>query len=197
MAPLTRLKPDHDEQHITEILRIIPRGGICIEGGAHRGLWTVKLQEHFDHVFAFEANSEHVLELSKIVNHARVSAYCMALADKCRYWGFEQQPGATNDGQYRIVDAERGKCIFSARIDDQHWQEVSFIKLDIEGSEHLAILGGINTIMRCKPFVMIEQNELSEVNFNVPKDHAANLLLELGMNEIARWNKDILFGWLS
>lgn len=196
MAALSRLPITHDIHHLQAALEMIPAGGVCIEGGAHRGIWTRLLVQHFRHVYAFEPNEAHFEELLSVAGN-RASCYNLALMDQSGYFRLQRQPGATNDGQYRVQpDGSAGEKVFAVTLDQQPWPaDLTFIKLDVEGAELCALMGAAETIAKHRPFVMVEQNSLSETNFDLHAHAAGALLEEWGMVLKHRWNKDFLYGW--
>lgn len=46
--------------------------------------------------------------------------------------------------------------ILVKRLDDYQFERVDFIKIDVEGHEAATIKGGMGTIARCKPNILIE-----------------------------------------
>lgn len=192
MAALTRLSNRHDHEHLSGILSIVPRGGWCIEAGAHRGIWTRRLVEHFDAVFAFEPHPDLYRELCRDV--PRASAFNLALGDELRKCSLVA--GTDNDGQYAVtLDNPEDVPAYMVTLDMQDWvMPITFIKLDVEGFELAVLRGGEQTIQSHRPYVMIEQNGL-EKEYGFPIGAAGELLREWGMKEVGRWNKDHLFGW--
>ena len=58
-------------------------------------------------------------------------------------------------------------------MDSLNLDQVVFMKLDIEGMEHKALKGAINTITACQPFVTFEHHKTDRVGVE-------NLLENLG-----------------
>jgi FkbM family methyltransferase len=68
--------------------------------------------------------------------------------------------------------------------------QVSFIKLDIEGGEYHAMLGGARTIVRCRPVIVFEAGEGSTSHYGVTPQMLHDLVaseLGLGLSTMARW----------
>ena len=69
------------------------------------------------------------------------------------------------------VDFEKTVEIECTTIDTV-WQsrkkpEVSFIKIDIEGADLVALKGGVNCITQCKPAILMEWNQVNILPFNL------------------------------
>lgn len=82
-----------------------------------------------------------------------------------------------NDAAYEsILNTERVEFIDSVEVEcttiDKIWLErkqpqISFIKIDIEGADLLALRGGLECIRKCKPKVLIEWNKANIIPFNI------------------------------
>lgn len=75
-----------------------------------------------------------------------------------------------------ILNTNRATFINSVEVEcttiDKIWQEhkepnISFIKIDIEGADLLALNGAKQCISTCKPVILMEWNEFNIVPFNV------------------------------
>ncbi len=71
---------------------------------------------------------------------------------------------------------------------------LDFIKLDIEGYEQFAILGGLETIKKFKPVITLESwlNHKGQININETKKRYLNLI-DLGYEFHHIWGADFLF----
>ena len=71
---------------------------------------------------------------------------------------------------------------------------MDFIKLDIEGYEQFAILGGLKTIKKFKPVITLESwlNHKGQININETKKRYLNLI-DLGYEFHHIWGPDFLF----
>ena len=69
--------------------------------------------------------------------------------------------------------------IFRDRLD--------WVKIDVEGAEVAVIKGGLDTIARCKPKLLIENHEGYRPGVRVEIDR---LLLPLGYKETKNWQGD-------
>ncbi len=73
---------------------------------------------------------------------------------------------------------------------------VSFIKIDVEGFELPVLEGAVETIQRCRPLMLVEQNGNDEVHFGRPRNEATAFLESLGMRrhpDEPKMSKDRLF----
>lgn len=167
---------------IDEVLPLIRRRRTAIDGGAHVGTQTVKMAAAFRTVLAFEPCADSFQSLSancrnlpnvRLIPDALLNRYCsvQVFAPKGRTTLTARQvkPGA---GSVRAVT-----------IDSLDLQELDFVKLDLEGCEYYALVGGEHTIRECRPFLLIEMSDLGR-RLGVPKGGVTKLLDGWGYRKV-------------
>lgn len=68
-------------------------------------------------------------------------------------------------------------------VDEEEISMIDFIKIDTEGFEYFVLLGGIETIKKFKPDLVIEYQKVNMEQCNVNETDLKNLLIELGYNK--------------
>lgn len=166
-----------------------------IDGGAHVGLMTVPASRLFAHVDAFEPNPDTFACLARNiesfpVTFGQITPRQVALGSSTRDVTLVARKQASSLSWYASEDqAHAGDMTVSMMtIDDPAWDDVDAIKLDLEGGEYDALLGARETIMLCRPVVLIEEK-------HDPAFRASSFLTSLGM--ACTWSKkhDLLFTW--
>lgn len=178
---LKDLPDNHDIGHLQGILAKLSQFGTALDIGAHRGIWTAHLANHFDHVMAFEPTERHL----KITDKAEV--FNVAVGDRLGFVTMKQ--GHENTGQAHVIQGEEVQLI---TIDSLQLSAVDFMKIDVEGMEFEVITGAASTLARFKPAVMIEENGLCE-RYGHKWGDAGRLLDSMGYIEVGKWNKDHLY----
>lgn len=176
------------------VLALPMRNGLAIDGGAHWGIWTKALTEKFGNVIAFEPNIESAEILEKNLN----GTGGVTLIKKALGWVPEQKVKVmwrlnfksdtsriSMDGQESIVTS----------LDSMGLQDVSFIKLDVEGFEYFALRGMEQTLLRCKPKLLIEEKEGLSEYYGIPTGEARRWLESIGMKVEQTFKIDVLLGW--
>jgi FkbM family methyltransferase len=109
------------------------------------------------------------------------------------YSGLRERAYDRVDPDIRII------LVKVARLDDIIPQNVTIalIKLDIEGGEYHAMLGGIETIIRCHPVIIFEASDKSSAYYNISSEMLYELVIHkfgLKLSTMKRWlnNEDSL-----
>lgn len=175
-----------------ELKLIVPvrSKSLCIDVGANRGIYSYKFIKAGYVVHAFEPNpSEAAWIRHWAKNYDRLKLHLVALSDKAAN-GFLAVPHS--DGREvgalgRIVSSsEEQRCIKNEKIipvesktlDSFGFDNISYIKIDVEGHEYSVILGALETIKNCRPIVIVEIERRHLLHRSV--DDVVSLILSLG-----------------
>lgn len=187
------------EPYIHEIFdKYITENSVIIEGGCHIGSHTVKLGMIAKKVYAFEPYPRSYKLLSKNIelnNLKNVVVSKKGLSknfDKVKFdWsGYNSgNPGGSGLSQNPIGRDHKSPIIPNdipvelTTIDSLNLEKLDFIKLDIEGYEINAISGGINTIKKYKPIIILEDwsDHYGNFNINLTKEKF-KILIDIGYN---------------
>jgi len=194
---------DHkNELHI--IHHLCKKEKISIDIGANIGLHSYFMQKHSKKCFSFEPQEKLYQHLIKIFPKTQV--FCYALSSKegtamlyvPQISGIEDHESATIESSNLV---ESNTIFFENEIrlktlDSYCFNDVGFIKIDCEGHEMEVIIGGINTIEKNLPNLMIEIEEkhkrgnllaiyevLANFNYNIFY-YSKNSLHKLNFNQI-------------
>jgi FkbM family methyltransferase len=187
---LQELPPDHDLSHLRAALPHCQQYRVALDIGAHQGIWAVEMAKKFDQVFAFEP----VLSNWEILNKR------VEWASNCALGAISGMgvmvPGPRNTGQYHIaptdMDEINGEQVDMYTVDEFQFNNVDFIKIDVEGYELPVIAGAIKTIEKNKPVIMIEENGLCE-RYGIASGEAGRLLEDHGYLLKGIFNKDYVY----
>lgn len=215
ISSITQYNQIHEQGLIlTYVKNIIKKSKIVLDIGAHVGGHTLifKKINPLLEIHAFEPQSKIFELLSyniKINNLNNINLYPYAVANielnttlsniiqdneyplPLSYSGQEEY---INFGGVQL--GENGEEIQTITIDSLNLKGCDFIKVDVEGAEHLVILGAIETIKKYKPYIWFEHNyqKLSNNTNSKFKTNTTNifeLLEDLGYkNNILEMYKD-------
>ena len=191
--------PDHDTHfeewtfeigHLREILGRLKNQRVAIDGGAHVGAWSRLMAEHFDEVKSFEPSPDNYECLRKNTEgFPNVEIFNVALGAEDGTGSLHEPVNPGNSGAAWLV---RGDDFEIRSIDSYKFDEVDFIKLDVEGFEPFAVAGAEETLERCSPMVLVEQKELC-ARFGLHYMEAGKILEEMGYRLAATMNNDYVY----
>lgn len=172
----------------------IKRWRTAVDIGSNYGIWTRVLGTCFSKVVCFEPNKECFEAFCANTDglKAEIELYNCALGDEDRDALLDQASEKTTVFG-RI--SENGIRVEMERLDNFALNEIDFIKIDVEGFEHMVVKGGMETIMRNKPIMIVEQKPNNAELHGLKQFGATNLLKKMGMKEIAEISGDFIMGW--
>lgn len=150
---------------------------VAVDVGGHVGLWSYNLAHEFAAVFAFEPVAAHrecfEKNLAGVGQH--VHLHGIALGAEHGSVAMWSEPGSSGNTQVR----GKGEIPMET-LDSLDLINVDFMKLDCEGFEENVLRGGVATITRWKPVVIVEQKREMAARFGLPLLGAVDFLKTLG-----------------
>lgn len=188
-------------------LELLPkdRRHVYVDIGAHAGLWAAFLAKEFEHTVAFEPVPLHADLFELNVDMAAVTLHRCALGAAPGMVSIETAADETgsahvaarDDGDRRNGQGEllTYKSIPMCTLDSFGLREIDLIKIDVEGYERPVVEGARETLLRCKPMVVVEQKGNGERGYGHEHNAAYRLLVELGMKDLRVISGDHIMGW--
>jgi FkbM family methyltransferase len=135
----------------------------CVQAGGCLGIFPKYLAQHFATVYTFEPSVELMPLLIANAPEQNILKYQAALGSgggpistsQTRRTGKEHR--CAHEGITHVSD-EPGVVPVLA-LDEFHLPVVDLVVLDLEGYELEALLGAEQTILRCRPVLMVEIND--------------------------------------
>ncbi len=156
------------DEVFSDILRL-GQNESYLDLGAYRGDTIDEFLSYtkgkYSYITALEPDRKNFAKLKAHISDMKnIRIFRMGIWSEDRDMSFEESLGrGSNVGQ------GRGNDLAVTSIDTLYAvRRVSYIKMDVEGSERQAIIGGINTIKRDKPKLNIAAYHRSEDIFSIP-----------------------------
>jgi FkbM family methyltransferase len=162
----------------------------AVDVGAHCGLWSMHLARRFNIVHAFEPVAAHRECFMENVPHPNALLYAVALGDT--YGRVAMQTAPSSSGDTTVV---AGDEVSMMRLDDYDIGNVDFIKLDCEGYELNVLKGARETLIRCRPCVIVEQKPGKAQQFGLGETEAVDYLEALGAKLRTAMSGDFILAW--
>jgi FkbM family methyltransferase len=157
----------------------------ALDVGAHIGSITVQLAGRFEEVIAFEPDRKMFEYLGFNTGEiGNVRRFPLALADEIGPLRLSHQGVDHNSMAWIERGAKPGRhWVMAITFDSFGLDGIGLMKIDVEGAEVEVIKGARETIERCKPVVIIEENWCA-IRQGHRKTEARELLLEMGMTVV-------------
>jgi|TARA_B100001971_G_C18215956_1_gene553852 FkbM family methyltransferase len=108
------------------------------------------LEDDFNHIYCFDFRNKKAYLKEEVKDTSKFTYFNTGL-------GESKSIKMTKSGVGRIKGTGNLKVNVET-LDSFNLKDISFIKLDVEGYEEKILRGGINTIQKYKPILVIEQN---------------------------------------
>jgi FkbM family methyltransferase len=139
---------------------IIGRSGVAVDVGANIGLYSYQLSQLCDRVVAFEPNPMNcqIIQGCELVG---VDVYCVALSSgsgsgELQVPVVNGQELSGHAGLNREFEESKTLTVPLHQLDEFSLQNVSFMKIDVEGHELEVLKGSRRTIERNRPIILCE-----------------------------------------
>ena len=156
------------EAELAALDTLIGRGGTAIDIGANFGLYSFVLSRLCDRVEAFEPQPACAAALRAYgAANIRVHQVALSREDGTLELKIPVSSGRALGGFATLREVE-GECLRYQvpvrRLDDFQFEDVRFVKVDVEGHELQVLAGAQETLRRHKPVLVIEveQRHLGE-----------------------------------
>ncbi|MBG0567944.1 FkbM family methyltransferase [Actinoplanes aureus] len=158
LAAAVRVVYPRVEPELARLASYVPRCGTAVDVGAWYGPWTRGLRRIADRVVAVEPTAELAGCVSAAYPDVRViQAVASDHSGTAELFLPSGGPGTGTSS----IEHGVGETVTVARVtlDELELTDVGFIKMDVEGHEMPALLGGERTIRRDRPLLLVELEE--------------------------------------
>jgi FkbM family methyltransferase len=145
------------------LLPLLVKGGVAVDIGANKGVYSYFLSRLCDRVIAYEANPDLAAQLRRYGLRG-LEVRAKALSDVTGEAPFYIPLSKTGKRRNNVagLDTPEGQVdeikVQRARLDDESLIDISFIKIDVEGHELSVLRGAEKTILRERPILLVEIN---------------------------------------
>jgi len=160
-------KTFYESHLLSYLLATYPRQKCIIDIGANIGNHTIFFAEFMnaERIHAFEPHPMNFGLLEKnTLRYPTVERYKIALG--CKQGKGKITTQSNNMGDVVVSEDENGEVEISS-IDAFKFSEVSMIKIDAEGWENRILEGSLDTLVKCKPVLIIEWKSIDFVYYGM------------------------------
>jgi FkbM family methyltransferase len=164
-----------------------------VQAGGNMGVWPWLLAKKFDFVSTFEPDPRlYPLMVANLKGVNNVQCHNTALWEANGFCEIKDVSPSNLGAQYIVPGKDTGMLMTTIDNATLFDEDVDLIYLDIEGAELGALKGGVKTIERCKPTIVVEDKGLSE-KFGSKRGDIAKFLEPFGYRQAARVHRDSIF----
>ena len=182
----SRWGANYEQKQFKDTMKHISERGVALDCGGHVGIWSKRLSYLFDTVIAFEPIPKHIECYKKNCTESNITLNECALSDEETIMDMKMGTGrntgrSTLEYKSNLVKGDNEIIqIQTKTLDSFKLPKVDFMKIDVEMHEVKLLNGAIETIMRCKPIIFIEDHK----HFYGKVPNGVELLYSLGYEAI-------------
>lgn len=166
--------------------------GAAVDIGAHIGLWSRRLMQCYQWVYAFEPIPELAQCYRKNAQQSNYQLRQIALGDNKEPLTMMYEPQRS---QNTHMTSHGNITVPVERLDDQRIDNIGVIKIDVEGWEMPVLLGGKAIIARDHPWIVVEQKQGAQARVGRHKQDITRLLESWGYRKANKIANDVLYGY--
>jgi len=216
---------DYEQVEFDNVMSHISNWDVALDIGAHVGIWSTRLAQRFKNVIAFEPVPKHIEcwkqnmlpftdERSEWAMHENVSTLNTVALGHENGTATMKVPDTTNTGMASLVHE-----VFNQRtgdrwvqpgwenfpelevetrtLDSYEFDQIDFMKIDVEWFELRVLQGAENTIRKHKPIMYIEMHDTQaytfmknlDLNYRILYSHGADRLYKVDTSH--EWKQHI------
>jgi FkbM family methyltransferase len=206
--PLVDGKGTYQLNKLELALKHTPGRRVACDIGAHCGIWSRILAMRFEKVEAFEPVPLHREFYRRNMAHAdNWTLHECALGQRpgeMTMTLYREHSMAAHIGPSRLGGAKyaglttAGEITVPVRtLDSFGFEDVDFLKIDVEGFELQVLKGASETLKRWKPTIIVEQKPGNGSRYGYGDQAALPWLEALGAKMVAQTAGDYVFVWQS
>ena len=203
---------DYEQAQFNDVMPHISKWDVALDVGAHVGIWSTRLAQKFKRVIAFEPVPKHIecwkQNMSKFISEhsewGNISTLETVALGHENGTAIMKVPNTTNTGMASLVHESKQWTgdrwvqpewenfpkieVKTRTLDSYEFDQVDFIKIDVEWFELRVLQGAENTIRKHKPIMYIEVCDPEAYNFIENLNIGYRIFYSNGMNRLFKSN---------
>jgi FkbM family methyltransferase len=191
---------------IDEVTKNCKNFRTVLQAGGNCGIYTNEYSKRFKNVYTFEPDMTNMMCLTlNCINSSNIVKFQACLGDEHSLTSIQNPLELMDIGGIHVkshneppkehLTVESEKRIPILKIDDLSLEDLDLIHLDIEGYELYALKGGVETIKKFKPTIVLELVDEHLGRFNCTREDVMKFMESIDYKFIKQLdsNNDCLF----
>jgi len=200
---------DYEQAQFNDVMTHISKWDVALDVGAHVGIWSTRLAQKFKRVISFEPVPKHIecwkRNMSKFISEhsewGNISTLETVALGHENGTAPMKVPNTTNTGMaslvYEVFNQRTGArwvqpewetfpeiVVETRTLDSYEFDQLDFIKIDVEWFELRVLQGAENTIRKHKPIIYIEMHDIEGYTFMKNLDLGYRIFYSHGVNRL-------------
>jgi len=199
---------NYEQDQFNEVMPHVSNRDVALDIGAHVGIWSMRLAQNFKRVIAFEPVPKHIecwkKNMSNFISEqsewGNISTLETVALGHENGTATMKVPNTTNTGMASLVhkvSSNEGTrwvqpewetfpeiVVETRTLDSYEFDQLDFIKIDVEWFEIRVLQGAENTIRKHKPIMYIEMSDPQAYTFMKELDLGYRILYSHGVNRL-------------
>lgn len=188
---------DYQKDQLDVAFKYCKKFRTAIDIGANYGIMSFNISKIFSKVHAFEIVPQInycLQENIKNLHMDNVTSYDCGLGDEQKTVSINFNNTSTFSTHVTTDETSNEQSVEVKKLDAFEFDDVDFIKIDTEGYEPFVIMGGLETIIKCKPVILYERKG-HEKRYGMEKNSVLDILSKYGYEELENiGSKNALIG---
>lgn len=174
-------------------IALTPCSDVAIQAGGNLGIFPKRLAQTFKAVYTFEPDAICFEALVHNAPEENIIKMQAALGASPSFVSMSRERRDGKPNLHEGITHVAGKGIIpTIKIDDLGFKVCDLIALDLEGWELYALAGATETILRCRPTLVVEINK--SLGFvGISEEEVRSLISELGYIFVEKNHSDEIF----
>ena len=170
---------EYQRSHLESALAYVNDWTCSVDGGGHVGTFARLMAARFARVVSVEPSADTYEALCANMIKFGCTNVETRRAALGAHPGMAQMTldarnaDRSNTGARHVVDGEDVPVV---TVDSLALETLGLLKLDVEGSEPMALMGAADTLRRCRPVVLVEDKGLWMTHYDLPKTAVRDIL---------------------
>jgi FkbM family methyltransferase len=176
---------ESDRWDLYHVLRRLRPGAVILDVGANFGYYSVTLASALQgdcEVYAFEPAPETFARLCHHIALNRLKCihpHQIGLSDSPGFASLQPRQG-NSGATFLVPGGEVEISTLDRFVEERGFQRLDFVKIDVEGFEERVLRGGVNTLARFHPLILIEIQPSTFERAGTSAVKVAELLIDHG-----------------